>query len=241
MIFSSMLKKNNFKKQVLVSCFLMLSFWLPLSSEAHFALSPRKYSYKIAKLRYNGGGDWYANKTSLPNLIAFCNKNLGTNIEPDEEVVEVGSPDIFLYPFIHMTGHGNVVFSPDEAANLRRYLVSGGFLHIDDNYGMDKFIRTELKKVFPELDLVELPFSHPIYQFKYKFPNGLPKVHEHDGKPPQGFGLLYQGRLVCFYPYESDLGNGWEDQIIYNDPEEVRQEALKMGANLILYAFTQAQ
>jgi hypothetical protein len=194
---------------------------------------------KIAKLKYNGGGDWYANKTSLPNLIAFCNRNLGTNIAPEEEVVEPGSPEIFSYPFIHMTGHGNVVFSPSEAQNLRKYLISGGFLHIDDNYGMDKFIRPELKKIFPELELVELPFNHPIYRQKFIFTNGLPKVHEHDGKPPQGFGLIYEGRLVVFYSYECDLGNGWEDQIIYNDPEEVRQKALQMGANILMYAFTQ--
>ncbi len=194
---------------------------------------------KIAKLKYNGGGDWYANKTSLPNLIAFCNRHLGTNIAPEEEVVEPGSPEIFSYPFIHMTGHGNVVFSPSEAQNLRKYLISGGFLHIDDNYGMDKFIRPELKKIFPELELVELPFNHPIYRQKFIFTNGLPKVHEHDGKPPQGFGLIYEGRLVVFYSYECDLGNGWEDQIIYNDPEEVRQKALQMGANILMYAFTQ--
>lgn len=195
-------------------------------------------SLKIAKLKYNGGGDWYANKTSLPNLIEFCNKNMNTNIFQDDEVVEVGSPEIFAYPFIHMTGHGNVVFNSEEADNLRKYLASGGFLHIDDNYGMDKFIRIEMKKVFPELEFVELPFSHPIYHQKYNFPKGLPKVHEHDNKPPQGFGLIFEGRLVCFYTFECDLGNGWEDQTIYNDPEEIRQQALKMGANIISYAFT---
>jgi hypothetical protein len=196
---------------------------------------------KIAKLKYNGGGDWYANKTSLPNLISFCRKNLNINLASEEEVVEVGSPELFSYPFVHMTGHGNVVFSEAEAKNLRNYLIAGGFLHIDDNYGLDKFIRIELKKVFPELELVELPYSHPIYHQKYKFPKGLPKVHEHDGKAPQGFGLIYQGRLVCFYTYECDLGNGWEDQVIYNDPEEIRQEALKMGANIIAFAFIQNQ
>ncbi len=191
---------------------------------------------RIAKLKYNGGGDWYANKTSLPNLIEFCNQNLGTNIDLEEEIVEVGSVELFAYPFVHMTGHGNVVFSPEEAENLRKYLISGGFLHIDDNYGMDQFIRVEMKKVFPELSFVELPFTHPIYRQKYDFNNGLPKVHEHDGKPPQGFGIIYQGRLVCFYTYECDLGNGWEDQSIYNDSEEVRQQALRMGANIIAYA-----
>lgn len=203
-----------------------------------FTAYSQQASLKIAKLKYNGGGDWYANKTSLPNLIEFCNKNLNTNIYQDDEVVEVGSPEIFSFPFVHMTGHGNVVFSNDEADNLRNYLISGGFLHIDDNYGMDKFIRIEMKKVFPELEFVELPFTHPIYHQKYNFPRGLPKVHEHDNKPPQGFGLIYEGRLVCFYSYECDLGNGWEDQTIYNDPEEIRQQALKMGANIISYAFT---
>lgn len=195
---------------------------------------------KIAKLKYGGGGDWYAAKTALPNLIAFCNRELGTNIAPEEDIVEAGSKDIFLYPYVFMTGHGNVVFSPSEAQNLRNYLISGGFLHIDDNYGMDKYIRPELKKIFPELELVELPFDHPIYHQKFKFPNGLPKIHEHDGKPPQGFGLIYEGRLVLFYSYETDLGNGWEDQRIHNDPEAKRQEALRMGANIISYCFTHA-
>ena len=195
-------------------------------------------AYKIAKLKYSGGGDWYANKTALPNLIEFCNRKLGTNIANQEDVVEVDSKDIFLYPYLYMTGHGNVVFSDQEAINLRNYLVSGGFLHIDDNYGLDQFIRLEMKKVFPELEFVELPFDHPIYDQKYRFSNGLPKIHEHDGKPAQGFGLLYEGRLVCFYSYESDLGNGWEDQSIYNDPPELREKALQMGANIITYAFT---
>ncbi len=196
---------------------------------------------KIAKLKYNGGGDWYANKTALPNLIAFCNKELNTELAAEDEVVEVGSIDLFLYPYVYMTGHGNVVFSTSEATNLRKYLLSGGFLHIDDNYGMDKFVRLEMKKVFPELDFVELPFDHPIYHQKFSFPKGLPKIHEHDGKPAQGFGLMYEGRLVAFYSFECDLGNGWEDQRIHNDPEEKRQQALRMGANLISYCFTQAQ
>ena len=196
----------------------------------------QKYSFKIAKLKYNGGGDWYANKTSLPNLIKVCNTNLRSNIDPDEDVVEVGSQDIFTYPFVHMTGHGNVVFSNEEAQNLRKYLIGGGFLHVDDNYGLDKFIRLEMKKVFPELDFVEIPFTHPIYHQKYHFNSGLPKVHEHDGKPPKGFGLIYKGKLICFYTFETDLGNGWEDQVIYNDPEEKRQKALQMGANILTYS-----
>lgn len=193
---------------------------------------------RIAKLKYEGGGDWYSNKTALPNLINFCNVYLRAGIARKDEVVEIGSPEIFLYPFVYMTGHGNVVFSSRQAQNLRNYLISGGFLHIDDNYGLDQFVRLEMKKVFPELEFVELPFDHPIYHQRFDFENGPPKIHEHDGKPPQGFGLIYEGRLVCFYSYESDLGNGWEDQSIYNDPEEKRQQALRMGANIISYAFT---
>ena len=196
---------------------------------------------KIAKLKYEGGGDWYANKTALPNLIEFCNNNLNTKLAAEEDEVEVGSPEIFLYPYIYMTGHGNVVFTEDEAENMRKYLISGGFLHVDDNYGLDEFIRLEMKKVFPELEFVELPDDHQIYHQKYKFPKGLPKIHEHDAKPAQGFGLIYEGRLVCFYSYESDLGNGWEDQRIHNDPEAVRQKALQMGANIVAFAFTQAE
>ncbi|WP_347159279.1 DUF4159 domain-containing protein [Pontibacter chitinilyticus] len=204
-------------------------------------LQAQQASFRIAKLKYNGGGDWYANKTSLPNLIQFCNKNLNMNIAPEEDVVEVGSPELFSYPFVHMTGHGNVVFTDDEAQNLRNYLLSGGFLHIDDNYGLDKFIRREMKKVFPEHEFVELPFDHPIYKEKYVFNHGLPKIHEHDGKPPQGFGIIHEGRLVCFYTYETDLGNGWEDHEVYNDPIEKHEQALKMGANLLAYVLTRYQ
>jgi len=194
-------------------------------------------SYQIALLKYHGGGDWYANPTSLTNLIEFCNKNLKTNIDKDYATVDVGSPDIFNFPFVHMTGHGNVVFDDQETLNLRNYLIAGGFLHIDDNYGLDPYIRPMMKKVFPELDFIELPFSHPVYHQKYPFPNGLPKIHEHDNKPAQGFGLVYEGRLVCFYSYECDLGDGWEDQAVHNDPEENRLKALRMGANLIQYVF----
>jgi hypothetical protein len=192
----------------------------------------------IAKLKYSGGGDWYANKTALPNLIDFCNRELNMNLKASEEIVETGSSEIFQYPYVYMTGHGNVVFSAQEAENLRNYLISGGFLHIDDNYGLDQFIRLEMKKVFPNLEFVEVPYSHPIYHQKFDFDKGLPKVHEHDSKPAQGLGIIYEGRLVCFYSYESDLGNGWEDQSVYNDPEELRQKALRMGANLISYSFT---
>lgn len=195
-------------------------------------------SFRIAKLKYKGGGDWYANRTALPNLIEFCNTNLNTSIDPLDAVVEPSSTDIFNYPYVYMTGHGNVVFTDEDADNLRQYLIAGGFLHIDDNYGLDKYIRPQMKKVFPELEFVELPFEHAIYRAPYKFENGLPKIHEHDGKPPQGFGLIYKGRLVCFYDYECDLGNGWEDAGIYSDSEATRLKALKMGANIIQYAFT---
>lgn len=203
-----------------------------------FSLGVYAQPYKIGLLKYSGGGDWYANiETSLPNLISFCNKNLKTNIHPEQAVVEVGSTEIFNYPFVHMTGHGNVIFSNQEADNLRKYLISGGFLHVSDNYGMDKFIRTQLKKVFPELDLIELPFSHPIYHQQYNFDKGLPKIHEHDGAAPKGYGLIYQGRLVCFYDYECDLGDGWESAEVHKDSQDAHDKALKMGANIISYVF----
>lgn len=203
-----------------------------------FAFAQRT-TVQIAVMKYDGGGDWYSNPTSLPNLIAFCNDNLKTSIDPQPGVVEPGSPELFNYAYVDLTGHGNVVFSESEAANLRTYLESGGFLQITDNYGIDLFIRREMKKVFPELDFIELPFSHPIYSQKYHFPDGLPKIHEHEGKPAQGFGLIYKGRLVCFYNYECDLGDGWEDRSVHNDPEEVRQKALQMGANIISFVFNQ--
>lgn len=193
-------------------------------------------TYQLAVLKYSGGGDYYANPTALPNLIQFCNTNLGTSISKDVPYVEVGSPELFAYPMVHMTGHGNVVFSSSDAENLRTYLLGGGFLHIDDNYGMDQFIRTELKKVFPNNELVELPFNHPIFHQKYDF-NGLPKIHEHDGKRPQAFGIIVDGRLVCIYTYETDLSDGWEDKEVHNDPEEKRKQALQMGANILMYAF----
>lgn len=212
-------------------------FFLLVIISLSFRQGPQ--SYKLAVLKYNGGGDWYANlDTSLPNLIQFCNEQLKTGIHPEQAIVEAGSPELFNYPFVHMTGHGNVIFSTQEAENLRKYLIAGGFLHISDNYGMDPFIRPQLKKIFPELDLVELPFSHPVYHQKFDFPNGLPKVHEHDNKAPQGFGLIYKGRLVCFYDFECDLGDGWESPDVHNDSPEARLKALRMGANIISYAFT---
>jgi len=203
------------------------------------SLMAQQSQLKMAKLQYSGGGDWYANKTALPNLAKFCNDELNTNFDEANYTVNVNSPEIFNYSFLYMTGHGNVVFNGVEAENLRNYLISGGFLHIDDNYGLDAYVRLEMKKVFPELEFIELPFDHEIYDQKFVFEKGLPKIHQHDNKPPQGFGLIYEGRLVCFYSYESDLGNGWEDQRVHNDPQQKRLEALQMGANIISYAFTQ--
>jgi len=194
----------------------------------------------LARLKYGGGGDWYGDRTALTNLVKFCNARIKTNFDGEEAVVEPGSKEIFNYPYIFATGHGRIDFTESEAKNLRIYLLSGGFLHLCDNYGMDPYIRPALKKVFPELDLVELPYTYPIYHQVFSFPQGLPKIHEHDGKRPQGFGLIYKGRLVCFYDYECDLGNGWEDLGTYpDDPSIKHDEALRMGANLIEFVFKQ--
>tara|TARA_B100000287_G_C20454034_1_gene710687 strand:+ start:220 stop:888 length:669 start_codon:yes stop_codon:yes gene_type:complete len=195
-------------------------------------------SYQIAVLKYSGGGDWYANPTALPNLIDFANKNIKTNIKNEPAIVEVGSNDIFKYPFIHMTGHGNVIFNNNEVENLRKYLLSGGFLHIDDNYGMDPYIRKEITKLFPEKELEELASNHPIFHMTYKFPNGLPKIHEHDAKRSQAFGITMNGRLICLYTFESDIGDGWEDQEVHNNSNYIRQQALKMGTNILEYIFS---
>ncbi|WP_178987983.1 DUF4159 domain-containing protein [Winogradskyella schleiferi] len=195
------------------------------------------FSQDVAILKYKGGGDWYSNPTALPNLVKYCNDNIDTNINESIQTVEVGSTDIFQFPLLHMTGHGNVFFSDDDAENLRNYLISGGFLHIDDNYGMEPYITKELKKVFPNSDLVEIPKDHKIFSSAYEFSNGLPKIHEHDGKAPQAFGIFYESRLVLLFTFESDLGDGWEDQEVHNDPEDVREKALKMGANIVKYAF----
>lgn len=209
--------------------FLLLIFIIGF---AHLAASQ-----EVAILKYNGGGDWYANPTALPNLIRFCNTNIGTQIKDRPRTVEVGDTGIFQYPFLHMTGHGNVVFSKEEAENLRTYLVSGGFLHIDDNFGMEPYLRKELVKVFPNLELEELGVDHPIFSQDYTFEKGLPKIHEHDGKRPQAYGIVHEGRLLLLFTFESDLGDGWEDQSVHNDPVEVREKALQMGANIISYVF----
>lgn len=214
-----MLYKNSILKILTIICPLFL------------------FSQEIAVLKYNGGGDWYSNPTALPNLIEFCNKEIGTKLSAKPITVEVGSSALFQYPFVHMTGHGNVVFSQEEADNLRTYLLSGGFLHIDDNYGMEPYLKKELLKVFPEIPLEEVGTTHPIFNETYSFPNGLPKIHEHDGKRPQALGIFYENRLVLLFTYEADLGDGWEDPQVHNDPAEVREKALRMGANILLYAF----
>ena len=203
-----------------------------------FFMSGGLLCQEVAVLKYGGGGDWYSNPTGLPNLIAFCNQNIDTRIKPKPETVAVGSTELFSYPFVHMTGHGNVFFTDEEAANLRLYLLAGGFLHVDDNYGMATYFKRELKKVFPDKELIELGKNHPIFEQEYSFPDGLPKIHEHDGKRPQALGIFHEGRLLLLFTFESDLGDGWEDPSVHNDPDEVRTAALKMGANIILYAFT---
>jgi hypothetical protein len=202
--------------------------WLPISAQ--------DASFKVGKLKYDGGGDWYANPTSLNNLFKFIRQNTTARISLTEEITDLKSTQLFQYPVLYMTGHGNVVFSEEEVVNLRKYLLSGGFLHIDDNYGLDPFIRREIKKVFPDQEFMELPFSHEIYHKHFSFPKGLPKIHEHEGKPAQGFGLFHEGRLICFYSYESDLGDGWEDKSVHNNPDEIRQKALQMGTNIVLWA-----
>ncbi|PVW13219.1 DUF4159 domain-containing protein [Marixanthomonas spongiae] len=211
--------------RILISCLFFLLFF------------GNGHAQEIAVLKYGGGGDWYSNPTSLPNLAVFCNQQINTAISEKTETVTPGSIDLFNYPFVHMTGHGNVYFTPEEAENLRDYLTSGGFLHIDDNYGMDKYLRKELVKIFPNKELKELPANHPIFSVQYNFPEGLPKIHEHDGKRPQAFGIEHNGRLLLLYTYESDLGDGWENPEIHNDPQEVRLKALRMGANIVKYVF----
>ncbi|MCB0480659.1 MAG: DUF4159 domain-containing protein [Flavobacteriales bacterium] len=210
---------------------LLLSFFVSLTAFGQ--------EIQLGLLKYNGGGDWYANlETSLPNMAKYCNEKIKTQLSAEQAIVEVGSEDLFNHPFVHLTGHGNVIFNDREAENLRNYLSNGGFLHIDDNYGLDKFIRPQMKKVFPELDFVELPYSHAIYHQTFDFAKGLPKIHEHDNAIPRGYGLIYKGRLVCFYSFESDLGDGWENGSVHNDPEAKRTEALQMGANIIEFVFS---
>lgn len=205
---------------------------IPLLFSIQFSLAQ-----ELAILKYGGGGDWYSNPTALPNLITFCNQQINTSLKEKPQTVSLLDVELFNYPFIHMTGHGNVFFSNEEVEHLRDYLLSGGFLHIDDNYGMDQYVRKEITKVFPNNELKELPGDHPIFNQKFSFPQGLPKIHEHDNAKPQAFGITIDGRLVLLYTFESDLGDGWENPEVHNDPAEVRLKALQMGANIIQYAF----
>lgn len=192
---------------------------------------------ELAILKYSGGGDWYANPTALPNLVRYCNANIKTKLSEKPITVEPGSTLLFQYPWVHMTGHGNVVFSNEEQQNLRTYLLSGGFLHIDDNYGMKPYILRELEALFPDKELVELGTDHPLFSSVHTFANGLPKIHEHDGERPQALGIFHENRLVLLLTLEADLGDGWEDPSVHNDPPEIRQKALEMGANIIHYVF----
>ena len=219
------------RRVVVVCAILTVAGGLALEAAA------QQHTFTIARVKYGGGGDWYSDEQSLVELLKYTRDNTLLDVAPKEDVVELTSSKLFTYPYLYMTGHGNVVFEEDEVRRLRRYLENGGFLHIDDNYGLEKHIRREMKKIFPEQEFVELPFSHPIYHTHYDFPNGLPKIHEHDGKPPQGFGLFTRdGRLCVFFTYESDLGDGWEPESVHDNPPPVREKALKMGVNILVYA-----
>ena len=223
--------KQSYNSYLYFASFILASFLI--------LVSMKSYDCKIAVVKYNGGGDWYANPTALKNLISFCNQNLKTNIHPAPEEVDIGSANIFNFPYLYLTGHGNIVLTLSEKQNLKNYLQNGGFLHVDDNYGLDKYIRPILNQLLPETELIELSDDHKIYSAKYDFTNGMPKIHEHDGEKTQAFGLNYKGRLVLLYTYETDLGNGWEDAEVHNNSPEKRLEALQMGANIIKYIFTE--
>lgn len=197
-----------------------------------------QYDFTIARVKYGGGGDWYSNPSSLPNLLKALNERTAIRAPQREKVIAITDPDLFNYPYLYLNGHGNIRFTDQEVRILRDYFAAGGFLHADDNYGMDSSFRREMRRVFPESPLLELPTDHPIYHSFYDFPRGLPKIHEHDGKPAQGFGIFYQNRLVVFYTYECDLGDGWENPEIHNDPPEKREAALQMGINIIMYYLT---
>jgi len=196
-------------------------------------------SITIARLRYDGGGDWYANPSSLPNLLAAVRQRAGIPVARREVNVTALDPALLDYPYIYMTGHGNVAFTPAERTALRDYLLAGGFLHADDNYGLDESFRAEMTEIFPDAELTEIPPDHPVFHAFYEFEEGLPKIHEHDGNPPQAFGIFHEGRMVVFYTYESDLGDGWEDEGVHEDPPETREQAIRMGVNLFLYVLGQ--
>ncbi len=219
------------------ACAVLISL-APGGTPLHAQEANSSSSFKIARLKYNGGGDWYNDQTEEPNLLAFVTQQTGLNVDPEYRYVEIGSENFFTYPFVFLTGHGNIAFSETEIRRLRTYLENGGFLYADDDYGMDKAFRREIKKVFPDQDLVELPFSYGLYHTPFEFPNGVPKTHEHNGKPAQGFGLFYHGRLVVYYTYESNPSDGWDDPEVHHDPEPKRQEALRFGTNIVVWALT---
>lgn len=200
---------------------------------------PNDAGFQIARLKYGGGGDWYNDPSSEINLLKFIQKNTNIKVKPEYKFVDITNDEIFAYPFLFLTGHGNIVFTKTEAERLRRYLENGGFLYVDDDYGLDNAFRREIKKVFPDKDLVELPFSHGIYNIKYKFPYGPPKTHKHDEKPPQGFGIFINERLVLYYTYEANPSDGWADPEVHNNPEEKRIESLQFGTNIVIWALTQ--
>ncbi len=215
---------------------LITGLWLVLKLISMNPADPGEFT--IARLQYGGGGDWYSDPSSLPNLLSYIRENTSIKTAKKEARVKIQDEDVFRYPVLYMTGHGNINFSKSDAVRLREYLTSGGFLFADDNYGMDKSFRREMKKVFPDKELLELPFSHGIFNIHFSMKNGLPKIHEHDGNPAQAFGIFHSGRLVLFYSYESDLGDGWEDESVHGDSAERRRAALKMGTNVIVWALT---
>ena len=223
----------------LLKSFLPAAALLALWGSAPASAQTANHAVQIARVQYGGGGDWYADEQSLPELLAFAREETLLDVAPQEEVVKLSTDQLFTYPYLYLTGHGNVRFSPEEAHRLRRYLTGGGFLHIDDNYGLDESIRRELKKVFPDKELRLLPASHPLYHIHFDFPGGLPKIHEHDGEAAQGFGIFSDtGRLMVFYSHESDLGDGWEPASVHDNTEATRRKALRMGTNILVYAMT---
>jgi hypothetical protein len=212
---------------------------VPLLALSAAGAAAQAGSLTVAQLQYGGGGDWYANPTALPNLLKEIRARTGVAVSDRPATAKLSDPALWSYPYLYMTGHGNVKFTDEEVRTLRRYLEAGGFLHADDNYGMDESFRREIRRVFPEAELRELPQDHPVYHIFYEFAHGLPKIHKHDGKPPQGFGIFHRGRLVVYYTYETDLGNGWEDQKTYDDAPELREQAFRMGVNLFMFALSQ--
>lgn len=222
-------------KKLIIIFFAIL--FLPLLSAQN--VQKVKAAFKIARVKYNGGGDWYNDPSAEVNLLNFIKANTNIDVDPEYSFVDLSTDEIFSYPFLFLTGHGNIVFAQDEAFKLRKYLENGGFLYIDDDYGLDKALRREMKKVFPGKDFIELPFSHPVYNIIYNFSSGPPKTHEHDNKPPRGFGLFIDNRMAAYYTVESNPSDGWADPEVHDDPENKREEALKFGTNIVVYALTQ--